>query len=104
LNIKLIFPKHLVERHCPICVAATACTGLCRNELEVFQDVLGPEVRIERTEHIVAGASRCAYRVSSGASHTVPGHPQAKEKLSPVPHVGMERKGTAPEAHSHPGA
>jgi predicted ArsR family transcriptional regulator len=64
----------LVERHCPICVAATACTGLCRNEIEVFQDVLGPEVTIERTEHIVAGALRCAYRVSSGASHTIPGH------------------------------
>lgn len=56
----------LVERHCPICVAATACTGLCRNEIEVFQDVLGLEVTIERTEHMVAGALRCAYRVSSG--------------------------------------
>lgn len=60
----------LLERHCPICVAATACTGLCRNELEVFQEVLGPEVRIERTEHIVAGASRCAYRVSAAAGNT----------------------------------
>ena len=56
----------LLERHCPICVAATSCTGLCRNEIEVFQDVLGPNVRIERTEHIVAGASRCAYRISPG--------------------------------------
>jgi predicted ArsR family transcriptional regulator len=54
----------LLERHCPICVAATACTGLCRNEIEVFQEVLGPDVTIERTEHIVAGASRCAYRVT----------------------------------------
>jgi predicted ArsR family transcriptional regulator len=57
----------LIEKHCPICVAATACTGLCRNEIEVFQAVLGSEVTIERTEHIVAGASRCAYRVSAGA-------------------------------------
>jgi predicted ArsR family transcriptional regulator len=56
----------LLERHCPICAAAVACTGLCRNELKVFQEVLGAEVRVERTEHIVAGAPRCAYRVSSG--------------------------------------
>ena len=64
----------LLEKHCPICAAAVACTGLCGKELEVFQEVLGEEVRIERTEHIVAGASRCVYRVSSGVGHTVPGH------------------------------
>jgi predicted ArsR family transcriptional regulator len=66
----------LLERHCPICVAATACTGLCRNEIEVFQDVLGPDVTIARTEHIVAGASRCAYRVAlrqeDSANGTIP--------------------------------
>src|SRR5919198_3676811 len=53
----------LLEKHCPICVAAVACTGLCGKELEVFQEVLGKDVTIERTEHIVAGARRCAYRV-----------------------------------------
>ena len=51
----------LLENHCPICAAATLCTGLCERELEVFQQVLGRE--IERTEHIVAGSRRCAYRV-----------------------------------------
>lgn len=56
----------LVENHCPICAAAVACTGLCGKELEVFQAVLGRGVVIERTEHIVAGARRCAYRVSPG--------------------------------------
>jgi predicted ArsR family transcriptional regulator len=55
----------LPEKHCPICAAAVACTGLCGKELEVFQEVLGAEVVIERTEHIVAGARRCAYRISS---------------------------------------
>jgi predicted ArsR family transcriptional regulator len=55
----------LIENHCPICAAATACTGLCARELEVFQSVLGEEVKIERTEHIVAGARRCAYQVVS---------------------------------------
>ena len=54
----------LVENHCPICAAASACTGLCSAELEVFQGALGPGVQIARTEHIVAGARRCAYRVT----------------------------------------
>jgi predicted ArsR family transcriptional regulator len=57
----------LIEKHCPICVAAVACTGLCEKELEVFQAVLGQDVMIERTEHMVVGARRCAYRVSAGA-------------------------------------
>ena len=55
----------LVENHCPICAAATACTGLCERELEVFQTVLGDGVEVTRTEHIVSGARRCAYRVSA---------------------------------------
>lgn len=54
----------LVENHCPICAAATACQGFCRAELEVFQDVLGSDVTVERIEHILAGARRCAYRVN----------------------------------------
>lgn len=53
----------LVENHCPICVAAQACSGLCSAELAVFRAVLGPNVEIERTDHILAGARRCAYRV-----------------------------------------
>ena len=53
----------LIENHCPICTAATSCTGLCSAELEVFQSVLGDGVSIERTEHILDGARRCVYRV-----------------------------------------
>jgi predicted ArsR family transcriptional regulator len=53
----------LVERHCPICVAATSCTGLCREELNVFRKLLGDKAEVKRTEHIVAGAPRCAYTV-----------------------------------------
>lgn len=52
-----------IENHCPICSAARTCTGLCNMELEVFQDTLGPEVSVEREEHILAGARRCAYRI-----------------------------------------
>jgi predicted ArsR family transcriptional regulator len=53
----------LVENHCPICAAARACQGLCQRELELFQSVLGKGVTVERTDHIVAGARRCAYLI-----------------------------------------
>jgi len=55
----------LIENHCPICVAARTCTNLCAGELQVFQQVLGGDVHIERIDHILAGARRCAYRVKS---------------------------------------
>ncbi len=41
--------------------------GLCREELSVFRKLLGDRVQVERTEHIVAGASRCAYLISRRA-------------------------------------
>jgi predicted ArsR family transcriptional regulator len=53
----------LVEDHCPICAAATRCQGFCRSELALFQRCLGPGVRVERTEHLLSGARRCAYLV-----------------------------------------
>jgi predicted ArsR family transcriptional regulator len=53
----------LVENHCPICAAATACLGFCRSEQSIFQYVLGRNVQIERIEHLLAGATRCAYRI-----------------------------------------
>jgi predicted ArsR family transcriptional regulator len=54
----------LVEHHCPICVAASACQNLCRSELEVFSAALGRDVHVERTQHLLGGDRRCAYRVS----------------------------------------
>jgi predicted ArsR family transcriptional regulator len=59
-------PKSFIflENHCPICAAATACQGLCATEVELFKSALGPGVDIARTEHIVNGERRCAYRVS----------------------------------------
>ena len=53
----------LIENHCPVCRAARACTGLCRQELEVFQAALGKEVLIARSEYILAGARRCTYHI-----------------------------------------
>ena len=54
----------LVENHCPICAAATACKGFCVTELDLLRAVLGPGVVVERTEHIVSGDRRCAYRIT----------------------------------------
>ena len=53
----------LIENHCPICAAATACQGFCRAELMVFRAVLGPDVTVERVDHVLAGARRCAYAI-----------------------------------------
>ncbi len=53
----------LAENHCPICAAAAACQGFCRSELALFRKLLGPAVTIERIDHILAGARRCAYRI-----------------------------------------
>jgi len=53
----------LIENHCPICAAARVCPMLCNSELEVFRAILGERVVIERTEHMLAGARRCVYRI-----------------------------------------
>ena len=54
----------LVENHCPICVVATLCPSLCRAELNTFQSVLGDEILIHRSEHIIEGSRRCVYRIT----------------------------------------
>jgi predicted ArsR family transcriptional regulator len=54
----------LIEHHCPICTAASACQGLCRSELELFRDALGDDVEVQRTQHLMKGDVRCAYRVT----------------------------------------
>jgi predicted ArsR family transcriptional regulator len=57
----------IVENHCPICAAATACQGFCRSELALFARLLAP-ARVERSEHLLAGCRRCCYLVVP-ASH-----------------------------------
>jgi predicted ArsR family transcriptional regulator len=56
----------LVEDHCPICAAAIACQGFCSIELEIFQNLLGPEWLVERQDHLLSGGRRCTYRISRG--------------------------------------
>ncbi|HKV38614.1 MAG TPA: metalloregulator ArsR/SmtB family transcription factor [Blastocatellia bacterium] len=57
----------LVENHCPICAAATACLGFCSTELDLFRAVLGPGVKVERAEHLISGDRRCAYLIEPAA-------------------------------------
>jgi len=57
-----------IENHCPICAAASVCQGFCSTELDLFREVLGPGVAVERGEHIVSGDRRCVYRVSASVS------------------------------------
>jgi predicted ArsR family transcriptional regulator len=55
----------LIQNHCPICSAASTCAILCDSELDIFRAILGESVVIERTEHMLAGARRCVYRIRS---------------------------------------
>lgn len=60
----------LLEHHCPICVAATACTGLCAVELDVFRDALGADTEVERISHLIDGDPRCVYRIRERGSRS----------------------------------
>lgn len=53
----------LVENHCSISKAAQLCSKLCGGELTLFREVLGDGVTVERTEHMLSGDRRCAYRI-----------------------------------------
>ena len=54
----------LIEHHCPICAAAQHCQGICSVELDVFRRVLGEDVEVERTEHVLEeNGRRCVYRI-----------------------------------------
>jgi predicted ArsR family transcriptional regulator len=62
----------LIENHCPVCAAAMICVGLCNIEQQMFEELLGRDVSVERREHILQGARRCTYRIitrSASASH-----------------------------------
>ncbi len=52
------------DNHCAICTAAKACTGFCLSELQLFADLLGGDVDVQRVEHVLTGARRCAYQIT----------------------------------------
>ena len=53
----------IIEHNCAIHHVATGAEAACRAELELFREVLGPDV--ERETHIVSGDRCCTYRVGS---------------------------------------
>ncbi len=55
----------LIENHCPICSAATRCQQFCKSELEVFQRLFEKQATVARTDHLLAGARRCAYKITA---------------------------------------
>lgn len=54
----------LTEHHCPIHDAAATCPSLCNAELDLFRRALGPDVEVERDQHLFGGQARCTYRIS----------------------------------------
>lgn len=54
----------LIENHCPICSAAKYCRRYCESELELFRQLLGNQLEIRRTEYLLEGNRRCAYKIS----------------------------------------
>jgi predicted ArsR family transcriptional regulator len=57
----------LVENHCPVCAAAHRCADLCEAEMNTFKEIFGENVSVERVDHIIAGARRCAYKIRNVA-------------------------------------
>ena len=58
----------LIENHCPICSAATRCQQFCKSELEIFQRLFENEATVTRTDHLLAGARRCAYKITANSA------------------------------------
>ena len=55
----------LIENHCPICTAATSCQQFCETELDLFQRLFEDKAIVTRTDHLLAGARRCAYKITA---------------------------------------
>jgi len=55
----------LIENHCPICAAAQRCADICDAEMNTFKEIFGDNVSVERIDHIIAGARRCAYKIKN---------------------------------------
>ena len=54
----------LIENHCPICAAAESCQQFCRSELAMFQHLLTDLAAVDRVDYLLAGARRCAYKIT----------------------------------------
>jgi predicted ArsR family transcriptional regulator len=55
----------LIENHCPICTAAKSSQQFCKTELDLIQRLLEGKAVVTRTDHLLAGARRCAYKITA---------------------------------------
>ena len=53
------------ENHCPIHSVAKQCGHFCDVELSCFQTALHGKADIDRFEHLLDGARRCTFKISS---------------------------------------
>lgn len=60
----------VAEQNCAIATVAREHPAACRSEIEFIRAVL-PDAAVERTQHIVAGDVRCAYRITESVSDTL---------------------------------
>ncbi|MCY4264187.1 MAG: HTH domain-containing protein [Gammaproteobacteria bacterium] len=53
----------LIQNHCPQLAMANACQAYCHAELQLFRSLLGEQVSIQRTDHLLNDGRRCAYKI-----------------------------------------
>jgi predicted ArsR family transcriptional regulator len=86
----------LAENHCPICAAAKVCGGLCAGEPALFQTILGPDVEVHRTEHLLEDSYRCVYQIKSREG---PYSGSGRMSASGPPPDATGERGNADEGH-----
>jgi predicted ArsR family transcriptional regulator len=55
----------LIQNHCPIYNAAQSSYHYCHSELRLLTTLLAGRATVERTDYLLDGARRCAYKVSA---------------------------------------
>ena len=55
----------LIQNHCPIYYAAQSSQHYCHSELRLLTTLLAGRATVERTDYLLDGARRCAYKVSA---------------------------------------
>lgn len=53
----------LIENHCPIYTAAESCQQFCKSELDLFQRLFADSATVKRSDYLLEGARRCAYKL-----------------------------------------
>ena len=55
----------LIQNHCPIYNCAQSSQHYCHSELRLLTTLLSGRATVERTDYLLDGARRCAYKVSA---------------------------------------